>query len=209
MLDGFLSEVSTKENSWAFDAAWVKASDPRADIYSVISGALAARARVDLAWVSHLDLTSALFYGLDSEKNGKFYGLSDYYGTCDTKVAQNAVNVIDANGKSDSRASVWLVAWGPRTVYMASETGQPEMFGWCGLVIKDWRYCFRIANIDPGISQSDLHTLMQAAYCRLPTTPGLRPTFYMSESLHGVSGDQFGVLARPMKELRDDENKVV
>lgn len=89
----------------------------------------------------------------------------------------NGQNVLKAGGAGADNSSVWLVGWGPNTVYGFYPKGSSvglrhrdhglrsyntstglssatlavyeDQFQWeMGLAVKDWRYCVRIPNID-------------------------------------------------------------
>ena len=98
-----------------------------------------------------------------------------YGNTVNTSNAQNAANVISAGGTGTSNTSLWLVGWGPETVFALFPRGSKagldmedkgdatpgfDSLGnrfeaytsWfrqqVGLCPKDWRYVARLANID-------------------------------------------------------------
>ena len=122
-------------------------------------------------------LAYALIYGDVSANPEQFNGLNSRYfgitaGVCPTTYA----NVIDAGGTGADNTSIWLIVWGPQTVFgiypkgskaglrqedrgiqdilMDSTTGAymrayVSWYQWmCGLCIRDWRAVVRIANID-------------------------------------------------------------
>lgn len=78
--------------------------------------------------------------------------LSAYYSTMDPSEAQNAVNVLHGGGgPGDDLTSIWVIGWGGKSVHAVSEDGQPpeeDATKNCGLVIRDWRYVVRIANVN-------------------------------------------------------------
>ncbi len=103
-----------------------------------------------------------------------FIGLAPRYGSLS---AGNSQNVIDGGGTSSNCTSVWLIGWGPETVYGIYPKGSKgglehidegrqiisitagltgtlmpayvDTYKWnCGIAVKDWRYVIRIANID-------------------------------------------------------------
>lgn len=124
-----------------------------------------------------------LFYGNTQVNPERFLGLAPRFSSLS---APNARNIVNAGGSS-ARTSIWMVVWGPDTVHMAYPKGSTTVglqhedqglidvvdanggrrpayvtrFTWkAGLVLKDWRYVVRIANID----SSALATAGDAAY---------------------------------------------
>ncbi len=130
-----------------------------------------------------------------------FMGLAPRYPSVSTATAQTANNVLDAGGQNNTNTSVWLIHWGPMSVHgifpKGSKAGfrQEDMgktpvydssgnpyYAWrthykwdAGIVVKDWRYAVRIANIDvttlAGGTPPNLINLMVRAIHRLPTQP--------------------------------------
>lgn len=115
---------------------------------------------------------STMFYGNPVTDPRQYLGLAPRYGTISG--AGNAQNIIDAGGVSTNNTSIWLVVWGPNTVFCPFPKGSqaglqhkdlgeesvPDASGnfyqalrtlyqWKnGLVVKDWRYVVRICNIN-------------------------------------------------------------
>ena len=131
----------------------------------------------DVAFMEGMSQTIAqtMFYGNTNITPAEFMGFSPFYNTINTATAQNAANVIDAGGQGSNNASLWLIGWGPDTVFAVYPRGSKagltmedkgdvvpaydnvgnrfEAFTtWfrqqIGLIPKDWRYASRIANID-------------------------------------------------------------
>jgi len=104
----------------------------------------------------------------------EFIGFANRYADLS---AANGQNILDAGGTGSDNSSVWLVGWGPRSVFGIFPKGSKaglvhenlgkvtvettagvagarmrayqDHFVWkCGLALKDWRYAVRIANID-------------------------------------------------------------
>lgn len=119
-------------------------------------------------------MQQAVIYGDSSIDPEKFMGLQARFND---KSAETAANVIDAGGttaRSGKLASMYLVCWGPRTVFGLYPKGstaglsmrdlgeEPALdddggeyrvlkthYKWnMGLCVRDWRYIVRIANID-------------------------------------------------------------
>lgn len=131
----------------------------------------------DAAFLEGMGQTMAqtVFYGNTVVVPQQFMGLSGFYNTVSTANAQNAANVIDGGGTGSSNASIWLLCWGERTIYMVYPRGSKAGLAmedkadtvpgfdsvgnrfeaytsWfrqqAGLVPQDWRQAARVANID-------------------------------------------------------------
>lgn len=159
------------------------------------------------------EMAQTLFYGNSSVSPEEFNGLSVRYGSLS---AGNAQNVISAAGSGGDCTSIWLVGWGENTVHGIFPKGSKaglvhmdrgletvenaggvtgakmlayrEVFQWnTGLVLKDWRYVARIANIDvtqlaAGSGDADLTPLMIKAMHRIHNLSAVKPVFYMNRS---------------------------
>lgn len=159
--------------------------------------------------------TQTLFYGNPATDPRQYLGLSTRYGTISG--AGNAQNIIDAGGTGSNNASIWLVVWGENTVFcpfpkgskagLISEddgvltiydaNGNPYKayqthYQWKnGLVVKDWRYVVRIANINVAnlVAESgaaDLIKLMSRALDRIPNMSMGRAAFYMNRTIFSM-----------------------
>ena len=162
---------------------------------------------------------STMFYGNPATDAKQFLGLSTRYSLT---TAGNGQNIIDAGGDNAStNTSVWLVVWGDNTVYcpfpkgskaglIHEDLGEQTVYSgdnrlqayatryqWKnGLVVKDWRYVVRIANL----KVADLYTsssgtqnptastalikLMARAMYRIPNMSMGRAAFYMNRTVH-------------------------
>lgn len=115
---------------------------------------------------------STMFYGNPGTDPRQYLGLAPRYSAISG--AGNAQNIIDAGGTSTNNTSIYLVVWGPNTVFCPFPKGSqaglqhkdlgeesvPDASGnfyqalrtlyqWKnGLVVKDWRYVVRICNIN-------------------------------------------------------------
>ena len=153
--------------------------------YSVVDRALAEhtgnvekfRRSEDVAFLEGMGQTieNTAFYGNTANTPAAFQGLSTFYNTINTAKAQNAANVINGGGTGTSNTSLWMLGFGPQSIYGIYPAGsnagldfedksdvraaydsvgnQYEAYtGWfrhqIGLVPEDWRYGARIANID-------------------------------------------------------------
>lgn len=161
-------------------------------------------------------MATTLFYGSAANPE-QFVGFAPRYND---KSAANAQNILDAGGTGSDNVSVWLVGWGPRSVFGVFPKGSKaglthedlglgdafdsnndrfraymDLYKWFnGLVVKDWRYVVRIANIDisdlAGLSGAQELTdatfitkMMSRAIDRIPSLSGVRLSFYANRSL--------------------------
>lgn len=159
---------------------------------------------------------TTLFYGSAANPE-EFVGFSPRYN--DTTAA-NGQNILSAGGAGSDNSSIWLVGWGERTCFgvfpkgskaglMHEDLGLIDAFDgnndrfraysdryqWKnGLVIKDWRYAARIANIDisdlVGLTGTQALTastsiikLMSRAIDRMPTLNNINPSFYVNRTV--------------------------
>jgi hypothetical protein len=172
---------------------------------------------------------STLFYGNEGNEPEAFTGLAPRYNSLS---AQNADNIISAGGSGSDNTSIWLCVWGPQTgfgIYPKGSQGGLQMsdkgqvtienvdgnggrmegyrthYRWdAGLVVRDWRYFVRIANID----LSDLNTIantknlinwMVQATERIPSFGKGRAAFYMNRTLREKL--RLGILERVSSNL--------
>lgn len=163
------------------------------------------------------EFASTTFYGTAANPE-EFVGLTPQY---DDLSAANGKNIIDSGGTTDL-ASVWLIGWGDNTVYGAFPKGSTaglsredlglidafddnndrfrayaEVFEWDGcIVVKDWRYAVRVANIDTaalaagtGTQAADARTnllySMDLAATTLHSLSGVRPVYYANRTAVG------------------------
>ena len=159
------------------------------------------------------EMASTLFYGDTATHPERFLGLAPRFATLDTAKAATAENVINAGGTGNDLTSIWLVAWGANTVFgiypkgskagfqhtdlgevtlqMTLPNGQVGQYQgyrthykWdIGLVVRDWRYIVRIANIKlSSITDDNLIKFMIQASELLPDEKLGRPVWYMNRS---------------------------
>lgn len=178
-------------------------------------------------------MATTIFYGNSATSPTQFTGFAPRFNTVTTSTAANARNVLNAGGTASANASIWLIGWGDETCFGIFPKGSKaglvfedrgdinfaydannnpfrvytSWFQWkAGLVVKDWRYVTRIANIDTttvglqGITPPDLFALMSKSVVRLPTmskrvsgitetdapdepAPGIAPAFYCNRSV--------------------------
>lgn len=157
-------------------------------------------------------VASTLIYGNQFVNPERFTGLAPRYSTKNTSNSQTANNVLDGGGTSNTNTSIWLVTWGDDTLHATFPKGKitglqhrdmgewpvldsanntyqayRDHFKWeIGLVLRDWRYCARIANIDvtqlTGVSAANLINLLVRALYRLPTAPAQATAIQTSDT---------------------------
>jgi hypothetical protein len=168
----------------------------------------------DEAFLEAMNQTQAgtMIYGNTQVDPRGFTGLAPRYSAISG--AGNAQNVLDGAGTSTNNTSIWLVVWDKNTVFCPFPKGQEaglqhqdlgegdvldpdgnyfralrSLYHWKnGLVVKDWRYVVRIANINVAnlTAQSgaaDLIALMSRALDRIPNLNKGRAAFYMNRTL--------------------------
>ena len=163
------------------------------------------------------EMTGKLFNGNVGTDAKTFTGLATRYSST---TAGNGGNVILAGSAGSDNASIYLVVWGEQTVFcpfpkgsraglqsrdLGEESVQDASGNWYqaarslfqwdgGLVVKDWRYVVRIANIDIsdwiGVTGSQASTastnllkLMMRAIARIPNFNMGRAAFYANRSI--------------------------
>ncbi|MDR1242318.1 MAG: hypothetical protein LBM00_06015 [Deltaproteobacteria bacterium] len=154
------------------------------------------------------EMANTLFYGDTSKNPERFLGLAPRFSTLNRTKAPSAENVIDAGGTAaNALTSVYLTGWGANTIFgiypkgskagfQHNNLGEVTLFDanggkyqgyrthykWdIGLVVRDWRYIVRIANIDlASITDDELFQAMIRASEQLPDEKLGRPVFYMN-----------------------------
>jgi hypothetical protein len=163
------------------------------------------------------EMSSKLFNGNVGTDMKTFSGLATRYSST---TAGNGSNIILAGGAGSDNASMYLVVWGEQTVFgtfpkgskaglqnrdLGEESVQDangnwyqaarSLFQWdTGLVVKDWRYVVRIANIDvsdwvgvtgsqASAASTNLIKLMMRAIARIPNFNMGRAAFYTNRSV--------------------------
>jgi hypothetical protein len=156
------------------------------------------------------EMAKTLFYGDTAKNPERFLGLAPRYSTLNKSKAATAENVIDGGGTGDKLSSIWLPSWGDQTCFGIYPKGSKAGFQhkdlgevtlhdkdggqyqgyrthykWdIGLVLRDWRYVVRIANIDlAAIADEALIDLMIEASEQLPDQRLGRPVFYMNKRI--------------------------
>jgi hypothetical protein len=158
------------------------------------------------------EFAQTFFYGSASSPE-EFVGLANRYSSLS---ATNGSNIISGSGAGSDNSSIYLVGWGENAVHgifpKGSKAGiqhhdhgeqtvdnaggvtgakmrayQDQFVMNAGLVVKDWRYCVRIPNIDISnlvakSSAADLIELMIKATKRIPSLSSCKPVFYMNRT---------------------------
>jgi hypothetical protein len=165
------------------------------------------------------EMERTIFYGNEGTQPEAFTGLTPHYSDRDAESGENIISANDASTPTDNQ-SIWLVGWGPNTVHgiipkgsnaglQITDKGQVTIenadgaggrmegyrthYRWdAGLVIRDWRYVVRIANIDKslltkdGSTGADIMDLMVQALELIPNLNAGRPAFYMSRRIRSI-----------------------
>lgn len=176
----------------------------------------------DMAFIEAMNQAQSecMFYGNPGTDPKQYLGLATRYSAISG--AGNAQNILDAGGDAAAtNASIWLVVWGDNTVFcpfpkgskaglFQEDLGEQTVFNsdgtrmqalatrfqWKnGLVVKDWRYVVRIANIkvadllaqattQTAAASTNIVKLMARALYRIPNIKAGRPAFYMNKTIH-------------------------
>jgi hypothetical protein len=142
------------------------------------------------------ELESTFFYGNTASSPLEFLGLAPRMNNLST--AENKNQIVDGGGTGSTNTSIYGVTWGPRSAHLLIPEGVPggvvredkgevrdsnsdgviylveEIFKQhMGFAMPDWRYQFRVANIDVNTlgtsSEPDLVNLIISAYYRMPS----------------------------------------
>lgn len=187
------------------------------DLAELNGNTAAFRLSEDTAFLEAMNQAQAstLLYGNPATDARQYLGLGPRFGTISG--AGNATNIIDAGGTSSNNTSIYLVLWGENTVFCTFPKGSKAglihedqgvmtvydannnpyqayqtHYQWKnGLVVKDWRYVVRIANINTAnlvaeSSAADLVKLMSRALDRIPNFGMGRAAFYMNRTVYSM-----------------------
>ena len=157
-------------------------------------------------------VAATLIYGNQHLTPERFTGLAARYSTLTAASSQTAANVLNGGGTGSTNTSMYIATWGDDTLFgtfpkgkitglqhrdmgewpVADSAGNTyqayrDHFKWeIGLVLRDWRFCARVANIDvtqlTGVSAANLINLIVRALYRLPTAPASATGIQSSDS---------------------------
>lgn len=117
------------------------------------------------------EMAQTVFYGNSSVAPEEFTGLSIRYSSLS---ATNAQNIVNGAGSGSDNSSIWLIVWGPNTIFGIVPKGSTagvkhedlglddaldsdnnrfraymDRWQWkAGIALRDWRFVVRICNID-------------------------------------------------------------
>lgn len=187
------------------------------DLAELNGNTAAFRLSEDTAFLEAMNQAQAstMLYGNPATDSRQYLGLAARYGAISG--AGNAANIIDAGGTASNNTSIYLVVWGENTVFCTFPKGSKAglihedqgiltvydsnnnpfqayqtHYQWKnGLVVKDWRYVVRIANINTAnlvaeSSAADLVKLMSRALDRIPNFGMGRAAFYMNRTVYSM-----------------------
>lgn len=161
------------------------------------------------------EFSDTLFYGNVTVDEKKFHGLTPRFSLT---TAGNGGQVIKGSSNDTDNASIWLIGWGENTIHGIYPKGSQagirhedkgkqtvtdansgkyeayvDHFRWeCGLVVRDWRYVVRVANIEvsdllaAATSGDNLVDLMAQSLEKIHSLNGCRPVFYMNRTLRSM-----------------------
>jgi hypothetical protein len=188
------------------------------DLAELNGNTSAFRLSEDTAFLEAMNQAQAqtLLYGNPASDPRQYLGLAPRYGAISG--AGNAANIIDAGGAAgNTNTSIYLVVWGENTVFCTFPKGSKAglthedqgvltvydssnnpyqayqtHYQWKnGVVVKDWRYVVRIANINVAnlvaeTSGADLVKLMSRALDRIPNFGMGRAALYMNRTVYSM-----------------------
>lgn len=159
------------------------------------------------------EVASTLIYGNSSVSPEEFTGLAPRFSAISG--AANGKNIVSGGGTGSDNSSIWLICWGPNSVFTIYPKGSQaglvhrnlgpgvvettagvagnrmyayrSMLQWkVGLVLKDWRYVVRGANIDisdlVAKTGADLPDMLIKMIYRIPNLKAGRCVFYMNRT---------------------------
>ena len=184
-----------------------------------VNAVRSGQAKAIVAGMSN-NAADALIYGGKNEME-KCIGLAEYYNHTSTSNADTAKNVVvgHASATSTGNSSIYLVVWGPDTVFGFFPKGTragisrldhglinhvnsdgtelpayKEYFEWkLGLAVQDWRYAGRVCNIKVSdLSNVDLFGCMQDLEEKIQALNIGRPVWYMNRTVKAALRKQLG-----------------
>ncbi len=197
---------------WQCDAPWMQANGRYTHQYRVRypNGIADCKVIPGRCYGNHM--LKQLFHG-EGQTTDSFIGFQRYFATRDEKKAQGAINVLDGGGRAEPLSSIYFVAWSPRGVYMVSGDGEMPLgtgINDISLVVKDWRYVVRIANLALNSPSEIISSKIAQAMLRVPVLTSnreiVRPMLYMLPAFRKTLGaDRFrDVPIREIEFLTDE-----
>jgi hypothetical protein len=162
------------------------------------------------------ELATKIFYGdtdTDPEQILGFHARYDALTLTGKPTANNYLDqVINHGGSGSDVTSMWLVVWGANTVHMIfpkgskaglqhNDKGQVTLYDsdggryegyrthykWdVGMVVRDWRYVVRIANIESALTTTFLYKKMIQAVNTIPSLGMGKPVFYCNRNVKTI-----------------------
>lgn len=207
------STTAQVDEQAAMMEAWAEVDVELADLNGNTAAFRLSEAQAFIEAMNQKQATT-LFYGNAGVSPEEFTGLSARYSL---STAVNGQNIIKAGGAGSDNMSIWLVVWGQNTVFglfpkgsnaglkhvdhgevtVTGTTGiggtrmraYQDQWTWkTGLMVKDWRYAARIANIDTSLlvgndaSSANLTINMVKAIHRIPFLGMGKAAFYMNRT---------------------------
>jgi hypothetical protein len=174
----------------------------------------AFRASEDMSFLAALEneVETGAFYHSTKTAPEKFMGWAPRLDATSGNPAGSQIIKCDASAAGSDQTSIWLAAWSPETVFMMYpknskggivahdmgeqlwDDGSGKKFrafvtNWCwkiGMVVRDWRYLVRIANVDTGnltATNDSIITAMVKAYHQLQDTKTGRLAYYVNRTV--------------------------
>ena len=167
-------------------------------------------------------MARSLFYANAATNPKEFTGLAPRFNTRNASLSSAAGQVIDAGGTGSNLRSIWYIGWSEETVFglypkntpgglqhedmspgdsgktLYDASGNPyvgfeDHWVWrCGLMVKDWRYVVRIANIDVSAitvdasTGPDIQDLMIQAAELIETSSSVRTAWYVPKQIRSL-----------------------
>lgn len=167
------------------------------------------------------EMQDTLIFGNEGTEPEAFTGLAPHYNSL---TAESGDNILNGGGAGNDNGSIWLVVWSPETLFgivpkgsqaglKVTDLGEVTIedadgaggrmqahrthFKWdAGLVVKDWRFAVRVANIDKSLltriykstdgnfsTGANLPDLLFQAMRLVPNLSMGRASFYMSRDM--------------------------
>jgi hypothetical protein len=196
---GFICEPEdAARESWESDVYWRQANLRHGHVSTVRTTGGIRQMSYAIGLMPHRDMIQQLFYGDSYRRTDQITGFAPCYATMDPTRAQNAVHVFDGKGRDQSAlTSMWIIGWGRHATYLVTPDGQPPLasgLGEIGLVIADWRYICRVANVEPHAPKNHLLALLARALVSLPCEPHrdltkCRFTIYVTPHIRATLND--------------------